>query len=352
MTVRALTPARWAATLAPFVLFFAVALTIGPAVGAVTIDPAAAWAHRHDLANNLDASIFFTARLPRVLLAALTGAALALAGATFQALLRNPLAEPFTLGVSSGGAFGAALAIKLGLGATLLGFSPVMFAALAGSAASVALVYWLARSRGAISPTLLVLAGVTVSFFFAAEILLIFYLSDYSETHQMIRWMMGSLDVAFNPEMLRGSLAARLGMGLALAAYVGAMLTLVGLADALNQLSLGAEVAAGRGVNVRRAQRLGYFAASLATGLAVSLAGPIGFVGLIVPHAVRFLVGPDHRVLLPAAVFAGAGFLILCDMAARTFFGPVEIPVGVITATLGGPFFLLLLRRAKGQGAV
>jgi iron complex transport system permease protein len=352
MTVQALTPRVLAAKLAPFALFLLAALLLGPAVGAVTVDPLAAWAHRHDLAGNLDASVFFTIRLPRVLLAALTGAALALAGAAFQALLRNPLAEPFTLGVSSGGAFGAALAIKLGLGATLLGFSPVMLAALAGSAAAAALVYWLARTRGALSSTLLTLAGVTISFFFAAEILLIFYLSDYTETHQMIRWMMGSLDVVFNLAMLRGSLASRAALSLMLLAYAGGLAALVLLAGKFNQLSLGPEIAASRGVHVRRAQRAGYLAASLVTGLAVSLAGPIGFVGLIVPHAVRFLVGPDHRVLLPASLMAGAGFLILCDAAARSLFGPVEIPVGVLTATIGGPFFLLLLLRAKRQGNI
>jgi iron complex transport system permease protein len=352
MTARALTPGRLALALAPFLLFCVAAVAVAPGIGAVRIDPASAWAHRHDLAGNLDASIFFLTRLPRVLLAALTGAALALAGATFQALLRNPLAEPFTLGVSSGAAFGAVLAIKLGLDATIFGFSPVMLASFATGAATVALVYGLARSRGALSPTLLVLAGATVSFFFAAEILLVFYLADYAETHQMLRWLMGSLDVVFNLNLLRGRLLTQLAMVLALAAYVGGVIALIALSGALNQLSLGPEIAASRGVNVRRAQRGAYLAASLTTGLAVSLAGPIGFVGLIVPHAVRFLIGPDHRLLLPASALAGAGFLVMCDAAARTLFAPVEIPVGVLTATLGGPFFLVLLLRAKGRGQI
>jgi iron complex transport system permease protein len=352
MSLRALTPWRLTLRLLPFCLFFAAALAVGPSLGAVTINPFEAWAHRHDLAGDLEASIFFITRLPRVILAALTGAALALAGATFQALLRNPLAEPFTLGVSSGAAFGAVLAIKLGLSATLFGFSPVMLAAFATSLATVGLVYWVARLRGALSSTLLILAGVTISFFFSAEILLIFYLADYTETAQMLRWLMGALDVVFNPDLLRGqplSQAALAVMGLA---YAGATACLVSLAGSLNQLSLGTEIATSRGVNVRRVQQIAYVSSSLLTALVVAWAGPIGFVGLLVPHAVRFLIGPDHRVLLPASLLAGAGFLILCDAAARTWLAPVEVPVGVLTASVGGPFFLALLLKAKRRGDV
>jgi len=341
--MRALTPTRLAAQLAPFFLFFAATLVAAPLLGNVTIDPGEAWAHRHDLAGSMDASILFLTRVPRVLLAAVVGAALALAGATFQALLRNPLAEPFTLGVSSGGAFGAVLAIKLGLDATLLGFSPVMLLALAGSGATVAIVYALARTRGVVSTNLLLLAGVTISFFFAAEILLVFYLADFTETHMMIRWMMGSLDVTLNLVGPGGGFGTRMTLAVSLAAY---------LAGALNQLSLGPEIAASRGVNIRRVQRLSYFGASLITGLSVAVAGPIGFVGLIVPHAVRFLIGPDHRVLLPASLLAGAGFLIVCDTIARSVLPGIEIPVGILTATLGGPFFLMLLLRAKRLGQI
>ncbi|NLH49890.1 MAG: iron ABC transporter permease [Myxococcales bacterium] len=346
----ALTPRRLLLGLAPFVAFFLFALIGGPAIGPVTIDPLDAWAQRHDLAGNLNASIFFLTRLPRVLLAALVGAALAAAGTTFQALLRNPLAEPFTLGISSGGAFGAVLAIKFGLGATALGVSPIVLASLAGSAATVWLVYRLARTRGVLSATLLVLAGVTISYFFAAEILLVFYLADYTETFQMLRWMMGALDVMVSANFWQGTTAARAGLVFIGLGYAAALAVLLALAGALNQLSLGPEIAAARGVNVRNVQRLAYGSASLLTGLMVALAGPIGFVGLLVPHAVRLLVGPDHRILLPAAALAGAGFLILCDALARTFLGPAEIPVGVLTATIGGPFFLILLLRAKKNG--
>ncbi|MDP8224165.1 MAG: iron ABC transporter permease [Candidatus Lernaella stagnicola] len=350
--MQALTPSRFAARLAPFVLFLLAVLVLAPLIGNVSIDPVKAWTHRHDLAGNVDASILWLTRVPRVLLAGLVGAALALAGATLQALLRNPLAEPFTLGVSSGGAFGAVVAIKLGLDATVLGFSPVMFAALLGSIATVGIVYALARTRGVISTNLLLLAGVTISFFFAAEILLVFYLADFTETHMMLRWMMGSLDVVFHPRSLAASWGARLSFATAGLAYAAGIIALLAHAGALNQLSLGPEIARSRGVNVRRVQRLSYFGASLITGLVVALAGPIGFVGLIVPHAVRFLIGPDHRVLLPASLLAGAGFLILCDTAARSIVSGVEIPVGVLTATLGGPFFLGLLIRAKHTGRI
>ncbi len=350
--MRALTPTRLAAQLAPFFLFFAATLVAAPLLGNVTIDPGEAWAHRHDLAGSMDASILFLTRVPRVLLAAVVGAALALAGATFQALLRNPLAEPFTLGVSSGGAFGAVLAIKLGLDATLLGFSPVMLLALAGSGATVAIVYALARTRGVVSTNLLLLAGVTISFFFAAEILLVFYLADFTETHMMIRWMMGSLDVTLNLVGPGGGFGTRMTLAVSLAAYLAGVSALISLAGALNQLSLGPEIAASRGVNIRRVQRLSYFGASLITGLSVAVAGPIGFVGLIVPHAVRFLIGPDHRVLLPASLLAGAGFLIVCDTIARSVLPGIEIPVGILTATLGGPFFLMLLLRAKRLGQI
>ena len=348
MTGRGFTPAFLALRLAPFAVLLLLVLAVAPAIGNVPIDLGDAWAHRHEMAGSLDASIFFLTRLPRVLLAMLVGGALALAGVTLQALLRNPLAEPFTLGVSSGGALGAVVAIKLGLGATLLGFSPVMLCALAGSAATVGIVYSLARTRGVVSTNLLLLAGVTISFFFAAEILLVFYLADFTETHQMLRWMMGSLDVAFGLAGIGG----RVSLLVAGALYAATVVVVLGLAGSLNQLSLGPDIAASRGVNVRRVQKTSYLAASLLTGMVVALAGPIGFVGLIVPHTVRFLIGPDHRALLPASFLAGGAFLVVCDTAARSMLGGFEIPVGVLTATLGGPFFLGVLLRAKQRGVV
>jgi ABC-type Fe3+-siderophore transport system permease subunit len=337
--MKPLTPLRFILSLAPFILFFFAALLICPAIGAVKIDLGKALSEYGDIENSMDATIFFVARMPRTLLAALAGAALALSGAAFQALLRNPLAEPFTLGVSSGGALGAVLAIKLGAAFTILGLSSVSLFSFAGSIGTVLIVYALARTRGALPTAILLLAGVTLSFFFSALILLVHYFSDMTESHRMIRWMMGGLDILGYDGLLKILPLWIIGVG-----------ALLFKARDLNQMTFGTYMAESRGVDVARSQKVCYFAASLITGAVVSLAGPIGFVGLIVPHTVRFFVGPDYRVLLPVSMFAGAGFLIICDTAARTILAPGEIPVGALTAALGGPFFLgLLFRMKRGQ---
>lgn len=322
--------------LAPFVLFFLACLAICPGIGSVDIDLLRALRGFGSEANNLDAAILFTTRLPRTLLAALTGSALALAGATFQALLRNPLATPFTLGVSSGGALGAVIAIKIGLDFSLFGFSSVPLFSFAASLGTVALVYLLARSRVGLPTSILLLAGVTISFFFSALILFVHYIADFTESHQMLRWLMGGLDIVGYRPLL----------GLLPLWTAGVVLLLLESRN-LDQISLGSYLASSRGVDTTRTKRRAYLAASLLTGGVVSLAGPIGFVGLIVPHTLRLLIGPGYRLLVPASVFAGAGFLVLCDTIARTILAPMEIPVGVLTAVIGGPFFLALLLREK-----
>lgn len=331
-------PARFFLLLAPFVLFALGAALICPAIGPVKIDLVKALANWHTLDASMDATIFFVTRMPRTLLAALAGAGLAMAGAAFQALLRNPLADPFTLGVSSGGALGAVLAIKLGLVVTILGMSTVPIFAFVGAVGAVAIVYVLARTRGALPTSVLLLAGVTMSFFFSAIILAVHYFADFTESHRMIRWMMGGLDV----------IGYRALLSILPVWIFGSAVLLVKSRD-LNLMTFGDYLAESRGVDVGRAQRWCYLAASLITGCVVSLAGPIGFVGLIVPHTVRLLIGPDYRLLMPASLFAGAGFLILCDTAARTILAPSEIPVGVLTAAIGGPFFLALLYSQKGS---
>ena len=336
--MKPLSPARFFALLSPFVLFFVATLVFCPGIGAVKIDLAEAFRNMHTPSQSMDATIFFVTRMPRTLLAALAGAGLALAGAAFQALLRNPLADPFTLGVSSGAALGAVLAIKLGLVVTFVGLSTVPIFALAGALSAVAVVYSLARTRGAIPTSVLLLSGVTMSFFFSAMILGIHYLADFTESHRMIRWMMGGLDVIGYRALLAVAPIWAVGVCILLA-----------YSRELNLITFGEYLAEARGVDVGRAQRVCYFSASLITGAVVSLAGPIGFVGLIVPHTVRLLIGPDYRLLLPASLFAGAGFLVLCDTVARTVLAPTEIPVGVLTALIGGPFFLALLFRQKGQ---
>lgn len=287
--------------------------------------------------DNIDAQIFFIARLPRVVAAVLVGSSLAAAGVVFQALLRNPLATPFTLGVSAGAALGAMLAMSFRLHISVLGVSAVTAASFAGSLTAVGIVYALARARQrGFSTNVLLLAGVTLNSFFSALILLVQYLADASEALRAVRWLMGDLDVSSYGPVLA-----------ALPLLVLSGLVFAWLPRALNLLSLDTDAAASRGVNVVRVQQLSFFSASLATGAAVSLGGPIGFIGIIVPHLVRLIVGSDHRIVLPASALFGAAFLVVCDLLARTVMAPVELPVGIVTAVIGGPFFLWLLIRQR-----
>lgn len=284
-------------------------------------------------ADNVDAQILFLARLPRVLAGALVGAALAAAGVVLQALLRNPLASPFTLGVSAGAALGATLVIVLGVPLAAGGVTSAPLAAFTGSVGAVGIVYALARyRRRGLSTGVLLLAGVTLNSVFSAVIMFLQQLADQARSFQAVRWLMGNLDVTSYAPIASAA-------PLLLAAFA----VFARLPRALNLLALGPDSAASRGVDVLRAQRLAFFSASLATGAAVALGGPIGFVGIIAPHFVRLLAGADHRVVLPASACLGAAFLVVCDTAARTVTAPMELPVGVITAMLGGPFFLWLL---------
>jgi iron complex transport system permease protein len=286
---------------------------------------------------NVDAQIFFIARLPRAIAGAMVGAALASAGVVLQALLRNPLATPFTLGVSSGASLGAMVVIIFGVPLSFLGVQAVPLASFAGALVAVSIVYTLARiRRHGLSTNVLLLAGVTLNSLFSAVIMFVQYLADFAQSFRAIRWIMGNLDVSSYDPIL----SALPMLGLAFVAFAT-------LPRSLNLLALGPDHAATRGVDVLRAQRLAFVSASLATGAAVSVGGPIGFIGIIVPHVVRLLVGSDHRIVLPASAFLGAAFLVTCDVGARTLMAPVELPVGVITAILGGPFFLWLLIRHR-----
>lgn len=304
-----------------------------PTVGSTSISLAKAFDRSIPWEENVDAQIFFVARLPRVLSGALVGATLAAAGAVLQAMLRNPLATPFTLGVSAGGALGAMLAIAFGLEVGMMGVSSIPIASFAGSLVAIGIVYWLAstQKRG-LSTNVLLLAGVTLNSFFSALILFVQHLSDFTESFRTIRWLMGDLDVGSYSPIIA-----------ALPFVVAAFAVFAILPRTLNVLTLGDDVAAARGVEVVRTQRLAFLSASLATGAAVSLGGPIGFIGIVVPHLVRLMVGSDHRIVLPAAALFGAAFTVLCDLLARTIMAPVELPVGIITAMIGGPFFLWLL---------
>jgi iron complex transport system permease protein len=315
-------------------------LTLGvvlwaPTVGSTPISLSRVFDRSVPWTDNVDAQIFYVARLPRVLAGALIGSTLAAAGVVLQALLRNPLATPFTLGVSAGAALGAMLAIAWRLDVGALGVSSVPIASFLGSLVAMVIVYGLASSqRRGLSTNVLLLAGVTLNSFFSALILFVQYLADFTESFRTVRWLMGDLDVGSYGPIVAAT-------PFIIAAFVVFSL----LPRALNLLTMGEDVAASRGVDVSRAQRWAFLSASLATGAAVSLGGPVGFIGIVVPHLVRLMVGSDHRVVLPAATLFGAAFLVLCDLMARTLMAPVEIPVGIITALIGGPFFLWLLVR-------
>ena len=326
---------RLALTMTGFGLLALASVVTAPLVGSTSISLRRAFSTAVPFADNPDAQIFFIARLPRTLAGALVGSMLASAGVVFQGLLRNPLATPFTLGVSAGAALGAMLAITFGWSFAFAGLSAAPAASFVGSLAAVAIVYVLARARHrGLSTNVLLLAGVTMNAFFSALILFVQYFASFSQTYRILHWLMGDLDISsYEP------LVAALPLGIAsLAAFAW-------LARPLNLLALGPDSAESRGLNVAVAQRTAFISASLATGAAVSIGGPIGFIGIVIPHLVRLMVGPDHRLVLPASIFFGAAFLVACDVVARTLMAPVILPVGVITALIGGPFFLWLLIR-------
>ena len=328
---------RLAATIIGFGLLAAGAILLAPLIGSTHISLRRAFDRAVPFGNNVDAQIFFIARLPRTLAGALVGSLLASAGVVFQGLLRNPLATPFTLGVSAGAALGAMLAITFGWSFAWAGASAAAAASFIGSLAAVAIVYALARARHrGLSTNVLLLAGVTMNAFFSALILFVQYFADASQTYRILRWLMGDLDVSSYQPLVT-----------ALPLAVVSLATFVWLARPLNLLSLGDEGAQTRGLNVATAQRTAFVSASLATGAAVSVGGPVGFIGIVVPHLVRLIVGPDHRLVLPASALFGAAFLVACDVVARTVMAPVELPVGIITALIGGPFFLWLLVRKR-----
>ena len=326
---------RLAMTLAAYGALAVGTCLLAPLVGSTTISLTRVFDRSIPFTDNVDAQIFFVARMPRVLAGAVVGATLASAGVVLQALLRNPLATPFTLGVSAGAALGAILVISFG-GAVALGpLSPVPLASLGGAFVAGAIVYALATRPGRpMSTSILLLAGVTLNAFFSALILFVQYMADFTDAYRTLRWMMGDLDV--------GSFGPILG---ALPLVVIAFLMFAALPSSLNLLSVGSDLASTRGVDVGRTQRVAFVSAALATSAAVSLAGPIGFVGIVVPHLVRLMTGFDHRIVLPASALFGASVLVACDLVARTILAPVEVPVGVVTAMIGGPFFLWLLVR-------
>ena len=282
--------------------------------------------------------IFWQLRVPRVLLAAIVGAGLSLSGLVTQAILRNPLATPYTLGISGGSAFGAMLAIKLGLDITFLGFSPIIIFAFLGSIITAGIIYIFAMSSHKISTYVLILAGVTISYFLGAVNLFIQFISDFTETRQMVRWMMGGLETIGYSDIF----------GLAFPA-LSSMILISFYAKDLNILSLGDDLALSKGVDVSASVKGLFILVSITVATVVSFAGPIGFVGLIIPHFLRLWMGPDNRYLIPASVLGGAVFLMISDTLARLILAPTELPVGVLTAILGGPGFILMLLKKRRE---
>src|SRR6185295_12746574 len=309
---------RFIAVVGPCILLFAAVLLLAPLIGE------RGFSLRGILSGgSTERDILVLVRLPRILFGALVGGALAVAGVLFQALLRNSLATPFTLGISSGSSLGAVIAIWLGLDVVFLG-APVILFALAGALLSAVLVFFIARSSGGLPTFTLLLAGVTLNFIFGALVMFFHYSSNFAQSYTMTTWMMGSLNVVGYTPWVRT-------VPLVLLAIV----FVVAMSPKLNLLAAGEDWASTRGVNVLRVKNISYFIGSILTGAVTAFSGPIGFVGLVVPHTLRLIAGPDHRLLVPGSFFLGAAFLVLCDTAARTILSPTEIPVGVITALLG-----------------
>lgn len=306
------------------------ALCIAPLIGSAHIDYARAFA-----GLSPDKEILFVARLPRVLLALLAGGTLGVAGVLFQALLRDALATPYTLGVSSGASLGAVLAICLGW--QRVGNLPALWVcAFAGAALALLLTMGVATEGRRMSSFTLLLAGVSINTICLACILFLQYVADFGQSFAIVRWMMGGVDSVEYSTL--GWLAAALAPALAL---------IFRSARDWNLMAIGEDWAAARGVDAGRLTLAGFLLGSFATGSVTALTGPIAFVGLIVPHALRLRLGADHRTLIPCSFFTGAAFLTICDTLARTALAPTEIPVGVVTALLGGPFFIWLLRSKR-----
>ena len=284
--------------------------------------------------ENIDYEIFVLYRLPRVILAALVGAALACSGVVLQAILRNPLADPYILGISSGAGLGVVIAILSGISWSFWGGSPIGILAFAGALITVWLVWCIGHFTGKSQVTSLLLAGVVVNAFFSAIIMFLTSIAKSEQVYSTIFWLMGNII-----EKDLSILWVRAGCILA------GIIVLFTVCHRLNVLALGQEEAKGLGVDVARTRIVAFAFAAFVTAIAVSLSGLIGFVGLIIPHGVRLTFGPDHRQLLPLSAIIGASFLVIADTIARIIVAPAQLPVGIITAIAGGPFFLILLAK-------
>jgi iron complex transport system permease protein len=295
-----------------------------------------------DLSNvpYVEETIIIQIRMPRIIAGALVGAALATAGVMFQGIFKNPMADPYILGVSAGAAVGASLAIVLRIGVTLMGVSAVPILAFVGSLIAVFVVYNISRVGPRVPVTSLLLSGIAVSIFLSAIVAVLQVIAG-EKLQIIVFWLMGSFSYVEWKDVWPILPLICLGT---VATYF--------YARDLNILALGEETAQHLGVDVERVKKLLLIFGSLVTAAAVSVSGLIGFVGLIIPHMTRIVIGPDHRILLPTSLIVGATFLVICDAVARVIVSPVELPVGVITALSGGPFFIYLLRKKRGSYAI
>ena len=339
--MKVLRPARLFVVLGALSLALLAAIAVGLGWGPSSVSLREAGSALFDPeATGPAADIVRRIRLPRVVVGGLVGASLSVAGVVFQALLRNPLADPFVLGISGGAALGGVTVLSLGH-AIGLGAGAVPIAAFGGALATTALLFGAAGLRGRLAATTLLLTGVVFNAFASAAIVFLASLGGMAEGTSIFLWLIGNLASA-RTELLT-PLALLFGLGLACA---------LPLSRTLNLLALGDESAEQLGIPVERSKRILLFATALMVGGAVSVSGLIGFVGLIVPHALRLLLGPDHRLLLPASALVGAAFLIVCDAAARSLLPGRELPVGAITALAGGPLVLALMRRQQRRGLI
>ncbi len=329
MGLEPVTPARAARILAGALVLAAAVAVLTPLIGSSQLNLARAWRGEWP-----DAQVYFGVRWPRTLLAMLGGGALATAGVLFQALLRDPLATPYTLGVSSGASLGAVLAISLGLH-TFGGLPALWVAALAGAAAVLALVLMVSAEGRRMSSFTLLLAGVTINSVVTSLIMLLHNLASVGQSFAIVHWLMGNIDPVDWPTL-----------GWLTAFILPVVAALCFFARMWNLISVGEEWAATRGASPQALLLWGYLAGSGLTAAVTAVTGPIGFVGLVVPHALRIRFGGDHRLLMPASFLVGAAFLAICDTLARSLLA-VEIPVSVVTALVGGPIFIALLRSRR-----
>lgn len=319
------------ATVTTIVLILALILSLS--VGPVKLSLADVFASL--IGKGSENYIIQNVRLPRILCCVLVGAALSVSGLAMQGLFRNPMASPSVIGVSSGAAFGASLAMGFGVGLTF-GMYAVPAMSFVFCFGTMFLVYILARTSGGTSVTMLLLAGIAVGAFFNGMVSVVQYIVDESTLPGIVYWLMGNVADCRWPEFR-----------LALIPVIAGMMIIWMRAKELNLISLGEEQAENLGVNVDQTRILLLIGSSLAVAGAVSISGIIGFVGLIIPHVFRMIVGPDHKVLVPLSIVGGAAFLIIMDVVSRSIMSPVELPIGILTALLGAPFFIYIMRTKR-----